>query len=927
MVLAGACVVLLIALAAAGSYALSPSAPAIFVGEIGDQGATEHKPFEVRIPFQVSGVAADQIRFSLAGGPRSLAIDARTGVIRWTPTEEHGGEAFPLVLTVSSNTAPDAVVERRFRIVVKEAQTAPEITPISDLSAEEGSRVSFTVSASDPDQPARKLRFQLVEGQKFGASLHPQTGAFAWPAAGEPGKDYRFTVRVQEAVKDGLSAQASFRVRLNGSSDPVAQLASKLRARKLEVTAGTDVNDPRFGRPIHVLQVAGDALWVMDFPTASATEEAAAKIPADASKLFGKQQPFAAGAQLFRGERFIALYAGTNAVVLEALDSECGQPIAKIAPNTEVASAEGGPPAPAAAAPAAPMPAATAAPPSDLSQLSQLYSDNKLLLRKFYPEVRKIYSDQFAREHAGDIKRAFGADHEALMRWLDEHVEIKEELFTALDPATDDLPAALTLFHDLWKQFPAKIAGYGELAIATALVWDREGEGIADMKGCVHWSKTKLPANQATAFDNFKYLVDAEPIMEGRIQFVPWEFLVHAVNHKTPIEERKWAVENYLDRRVMYGKCYHDVPYDYDMLNSNFAICHLQGKEYTLPNIRQFGGVCMMQADFAARVGKSLGVPAEDVRGQGQFGGVGHAWVMWVELLQVTSSNVTFSLQSHGRYFEDNYYIGELNDPHTGGPMTDRQLELRLQTVGMDRQAKRQADLIMRAFPGLRDLGEEKMEVADQVRFLEQVIALSPGNEGAWKSLAGIARGLKGERRYTKQMKILMDKLFTNFARFPDFTWEVFGDLAAYYETDKQRNALYEQLVQLYEAAGRPDLACEARFVLCDGQVAAGRQMDAIEGLAFTIRKFPQEGRYVPKILDKLETLCAGTKDADAKLVQFYTEFLPAIPQMRGKDPSDYCMDMFKRGIALFERTGETQLAESCRAELELIKAGKGRKR
>jgi glycosyltransferase involved in cell wall biosynthesis len=42
--------------------------------------------------------------------------------------------------------------------------------------------------------------------------------------------------------------------------------------------------------------------------------------------------------------------------------------------------------------------------------------------------------------------------------------------------------------------------------------------------------------------------------------------------------------------------------------------------------IREHGGVCAMQADFAARVAKSLGVPAEYVGGEANSGGL-HAWL------------------------------------------------------------------------------------------------------------------------------------------------------------------------------------------------------------------------------------------------------------------------------------------------------------
>ncbi len=72
-----------------------------------------------------------------------------------------------------------------------------------------------------------------------------------------------------------------------------------------------------------------------------------------------------------------------------------------------------------------------------------------------------------------------------------------------------------------------------------------------------------------------------------------------------------------------------------------------------------------MQADFAARVAKSLLVPAEYVGGEANSGGL-HAWVMWVEVKSVNKDAVAFTLESHGRYFGDNYYVGTLLDPKTG---------------------------------------------------------------------------------------------------------------------------------------------------------------------------------------------------------------------------------------------------------------------
>jgi hypothetical protein len=135
-------------------------------------------------------------------------------------------------------------------------------------------------------------------------------------------------------------------------------------------------------------------------------------------------------------------------------------------------------------------------------------------------------------------------------------------------------------------------------------------------------------------------------------------------------------------------------------------------------------------------------------------------------------------------------------------------------------------------------------------------------------------------RRVQNHLTALVTPCAT-FANFPDFTWRVFDNLVQYQKNDKQRNKYYERLVQAYEAGGRPDLACEARLLLCDYLLEEGRSKDVIAELAYTNKKFPEEGRYVPRLLDKLETVCEGIKGADQQLLQFYQEFIPMIPQKK----------------------------------------------
>jgi hypothetical protein len=325
-----------------------------------------------------------------------------------------------------------------------------------------------------------------------------------------------------------------------------------------------------------------------------------------------------------------------------------------------------------------------------------------------------------------------------------------------------------------------------------------------------------------------------------------------------------------------------------------------------------------MQADFAARVGKSMGVPAEYVGGEAASGDR-HAWVMWVELKNLTKTGINFSLESHGRYNIDKYYVGELTDPQTGARITDRQLELRLHTVGLDPLAKRQADWVMLAYPAL--VAKNRMAIDDKIDYLQSTIALSPGNEAAWSELAALAGSGNLTRKHERVMRQTLDKLFATFANFPDFTWTVFDNLIQFETEPAQQIKLYERLLQLYLQAGRPDLASEARLMLTGYLIDEKRELPAVEGLAATIMAFPDDGRYTPRLLDRLEVLCVDNPVYQKKLIDFYKAFLPKVPQTRGDRTSKYCVTMYERGIDRFTRAGETQLAASYTAELNKLKA------
>ena len=554
----------------------------------------------------------------------------------------------------------------------------------------------------------------------------------------------------------------------------------------------------------------------------------------------------------------------------------------------------------------------------------KLYESKKLFSPDSYESLLDLNARLFEHQHQKEIKAAFGSQAITVNAWFAEHPEIKNELYTAIDPTCDDVTAALKIFRTLFELYPEKIVPYSELAIATAVVWDKT-KFVYDYANHQRRAKASMPTDRVDGIEGFKFLVDAEPFMEGRIEYVPWEFLIHVVNQKTPLGERSWAAKNYLQNRVGFGRCYKDVPYDYEMLNTKSESANLNDHEYTLANLKQYGGVCAHQADYAARVGKSMGVPAEYVGGKGSSGGRdaggGHAWVMWVELKAVSEQSINFSLESSGRYNIDNYYIGRLKEPQSGKRITDRELELQLHTVGMDTHAKRQSDLIMKSFDQL--VVDAKLDMFGQERLISAVIKLCPGNVTAWTKLSKLSTPyVEAKKSNRKRMLTKISSMFRTFENFPDFTWKIFEPMVEFETDPKKRNKLYGQLLAHYVLLDRPDLACEARLRLTDYLVADGQQAVAVEGLAGTILAFPGEGRYVPEMLDRIDEICKTDESLSSQRVEFYAKLIPLVPKYRGKSPTKFCQQTFERAIKLFKQSGSQTLAAMAQQELADIRSG-----
>ncbi len=174
----------------------------VLVG-IGDRAGT------VGIPVTFTATATDAdlpengLGFSLdVGAPTGATIQAATGAFTWTPT---ANGSFPVTVRVTDDGTPSL---SDFEAISIEVSLAPNQSPvlgaIGDRTVNEGTPLSFTATATDPDA-GQALTFTLDAGAPAGAAI-TAGGAFTWTPAEDQGPGaIPITVRVTDDGTPNLS--------------------------------------------------------------------------------------------------------------------------------------------------------------------------------------------------------------------------------------------------------------------------------------------------------------------------------------------------------------------------------------------------------------------------------------------------------------------------------------------------------------------------------------------------------------------------------------------------------------------------------------------------------------------------------------------------------------------------------------------------
>ncbi|HYV39711.1 MAG TPA: hypothetical protein VE988_28740 [Gemmataceae bacterium] len=548
----------------------------------------------------------------------------------------------------------------------------------------------------------------------------------------------------------------------------------------------------------------------------------------------------------------------------------------------------------------------------DLQQNGQLFDKTK------HKEVRAAFAKLFEAKHQKTIAKSFGDDAEAITKWLDARPDFRDHLFSAINDHYDRVGPAMSMFRQLWKYSPEKVASNPELAIAVVVSWD-EPERLYHYERHQERTKSSLPNGQIDGLGNFQYIIN-DKVLEARCRWLPWEFLVFVVDHTTPLAERAWA-QTYARTNAGLTSWHKDVPYDHGMLKAekskgtSAVQPKLAGQEYTLANIRAFGGVCAMQADFAARVAKSTGVPAVYCGGQ-SANGVRHAWWMWVQVTKVTADSLQFTLKSDGRFqgfIKDAFYTGLVEEPRRGTRILDREMERRLYVAGNDRVGNRQAEMLMNAYVWLQR--KQKWDTAQKREYLDKVRKLCPLHEGPWLEYAKMAQVNKSDQdkeALGKYVPVLLEQ----FKNFPDFVQENFKYLVTTQPAAEQLKSFQKALI-LLDKSGRPDLVCAGVLELTDARIKQQDWLTAFKGLHQIISRYPTEGRFIPRLTKKAQEVAGQIKGGNDQLGLIYLDLVPKIAVYYRGEGATYPDEIYNQAMGFFAQNKMDNYANALRGAMK----------
>ena len=198
-----------------------------------------------------------------------------------------------------------------------------------------------------------------------------------------------------------------------------------------------------------------------------------------------------------------------------------------------------------------------------------------------------------------------------MVKWLMENPAAMEELLLTLRPE-DDSAKVLVFLKDAWTANSDKFPKFFNLAVACAVVFDRDvaiaeplgGESTVNALSRYLWYVEKDEKGKLTA-----------PVHRSSARDLTW-----VVCAPVATSELEWAIDKLSGSRKNWGN-------NYGLIESLMerAVKGLNPyEEYSFAEIKKEGGICGDQSYFCVNTARAHGIPALILAGETDLGG--HAW-------------------------------------------------------------------------------------------------------------------------------------------------------------------------------------------------------------------------------------------------------------------------------------------------------------
>jgi len=519
-------------------------------------------------------------------------------------------------------------------------------------------------------------------------------------------------------------------------------------------------------------------------------------------------------------------------------------------------------------------------------------------------------------------------DGKELFKWLVANRGLARVLFRGMQDVSE--PAdALKAVAQLKGAGDKTLLAFGELV--TAFATSRAAE-------CYH----EQP-NPASLAESFKYYTTRK--MRYDLKTMPYELSRYLADTQLSITERLWAYGKY-SRYPNPARAYFDLRYDtaHFVKGDPKKISKL---EFTLANLRKAGGVCIEQAYYSSEICKALGIPAKIVSGR-SADGVHHAWMMC--FVKKRGSRSTSWDSTTGRYPEQEYYVGNVQNPANGRKLLDCELMLEGAAALLPLARREDADTATmlavlaadvanaKELADLKDLqalaalhkkrfgtaplaASTKATIKIDMTIVEEFLAAALGYNLAHRRAWDFIIELRKSRDMLKVASLsrFFDVLTSKTAKlYPDYSCEMVLRIVPSLPEPKGRMKVYQKALGVY--ASRPDLQGRIMIACGDDYAEQSKPANALKFYETAALRNVELANIVTIASAKAEKLLVDAGHTKSAIAMYTKLFKAARKPRRSSsvfaDQTSYYI-LGSRLAGLLETAGQVKDAQKIRTMLK----------